>query len=241
MNSKLLAEFAPDPAPLQELIRQNVDDAMLREIAAADYGEDVELHYKGVQGFYAGEIPDPFHWHPREVLELVQWSQPEDRSWSPGGFGERGHWMRIFCCASLLRAGTISSNNVGESSPIILLVDSALKIRNELLPAVLYFLIWKLNLYPKHDYERQYCAIGCLLMIVTLNKCTERILDEILEVVTEPSHYQADGIADAISDCFLSQTWKNITRRLLIDNDNIQPDDLRILVSLFAKDLLGER
>lgn len=42
MSYDFLNRFKPTPDELQRLVFRRVDDSMLREIAAADYGQDVE-------------------------------------------------------------------------------------------------------------------------------------------------------------------------------------------------------
>ncbi len=95
----------PDADRLLRLVSPNIDDGMLREIAAADYGLDIDENLAPLQRLRdEGVIPAPLGWEPREVLELIRWSEPDDPEWGPGGHGERGHWMRLFACAALLRA-----------------------------------------------------------------------------------------------------------------------------------------
>ncbi|MFA6113384.1 MAG: hypothetical protein WC729_05315 [Sphingomonas sp.] len=85
----------------------HVDDAMLQEIADADYTAGAQLHYDALLGMRDKGLLPAFAWHPHEVLELIRWSEPDRPDHKPGGAGVRGHWMRAFCCAALLRsAGT---------------------------------------------------------------------------------------------------------------------------------------
>jgi hypothetical protein len=89
---------------LLRLVSPRIDDRMLREIAAADYGRDVDEHFAPLRRLRDdGVIPCPLAWEPREVLELIRWSEPDDPEWGPGGHGVRGHWMRLFACTALLR------------------------------------------------------------------------------------------------------------------------------------------
>src|SRR5436305_280319 len=100
----LLAVFPPSADRLLDVARQQVDDGMLREIAAADYGRDVDIHLAALRPIRdQGIVPAPLGWHPGEVLELIRWSDPEDPAHKPGATGRRGHQMRAFACAALLR------------------------------------------------------------------------------------------------------------------------------------------
>src|SRR5262245_2436176 len=103
---------------------------MLREIASADYGMDADAHLDALLRIRdRGEAPAPMNWEPKEVLELIRWSEPEDPNWRPGGTGIRGHVMRAFVCAALLRAAPEPANHGyfdGENQTIAQLLASAL-------------------------------------------------------------------------------------------------------------------
>ncbi len=113
----LFAKARPSGEALLEWLRPRIDDAMLREIAAADYGCDRELHLEPLLRIRDGRPPAYVSaWHPREVLELVRWSQPDDPHWQPGGTGMRGHLMRAFACAVLLRSAVEPENATHDSA-----------------------------------------------------------------------------------------------------------------------------
>jgi hypothetical protein len=153
---------------------QNVDDSMLREIAAADYGMDVEEHLEQLRAIKNGKVPTPMEWEPKEVLELIRWSEPEDATWSPGSTGRRGHWMRLFSCAALLRAAAEPENDgyfTGEDSTIIQLVDSAVKLGEKTSLVALKFLCWRMQYRTLDEWDRPYFAIAILLLSVFLDKC----------------------------------------------------------------------
>jgi hypothetical protein len=102
MPPPFLAAFKPDQTGLFKIIARHVDDAMLREIAAADYGQDIEQHLAPLRTLRDGGMPpEPRSWYPDEVLELIRWSQPDDPTWQPSGRGSRGHWMLAFSCSEV--------------------------------------------------------------------------------------------------------------------------------------------
>jgi hypothetical protein len=69
---------------------------MLEEISRADYGMDAQAHLAALLPIRDEvRVSAPMPWEPREVLELVRWSQPGDPAWEPGSLGERGHIMRL--------------------------------------------------------------------------------------------------------------------------------------------------
>jgi hypothetical protein len=100
-----LAKAEPSGESLLEWLRPRIDDAMLRDIATADCGCDLELHLEQLVRLRDGRtVSYASEWHPQEALELIRWSQPDDPHWRPGGTGIRGHLMRAFACAVLLRS-----------------------------------------------------------------------------------------------------------------------------------------
>src|SRR6266852_3913871 len=102
-QEQLLAPLHPDESALTPLFLANFDEAMLREIAAADYGWKADECYALLQPILKAGLVAADDFNLREVLELIRWSEPEDPAWSPGGQGLRGHWMRLFACTAMVR------------------------------------------------------------------------------------------------------------------------------------------
>src|SRR5262245_7058441 len=103
MTAQLLAPLCPNENALTPLFQAEIDEGMLREIAAADYGWKADECYPLLIRILEAGMPASYDPNLNEVLELIRWSEPEDPAWSPGGYGHRGHWMRLFACAALLR------------------------------------------------------------------------------------------------------------------------------------------
>jgi hypothetical protein len=118
----------PMPEPLLAALRPLIDDSMLHQIAAADYGDRVDAHFAALTEIRAqGLVPQKLDWVPGEVLELIRWSMPEDPAWAPGGQGRRGHLMRAFACAVLLTGARLAVNrehSLGYADTLIQLVGS---------------------------------------------------------------------------------------------------------------------
>jgi hypothetical protein len=76
-----------------------LDPADLEAIARADYETDRPRHLAALQRIVAGDRRPlrPLRWHPREVLELVRWSEP-------GAAATGEHLRRLFACTVLLSA-----------------------------------------------------------------------------------------------------------------------------------------
>jgi hypothetical protein len=105
MIQSFLASLEPDGEQLLTEISKHITDDMLEEIALADYGEGQEQHLARLRRLRdTGTFVEPMHWYPCEVLELMRNSEPENPSWKPGSMGIRGHWIRGFASAALLRA-----------------------------------------------------------------------------------------------------------------------------------------
>lgn len=95
--------FEPDAAALLARLARHVDASMLRDIAGADYRQQGSDHYAVLCRMRdKGLVPAPAS-VPREVLDMVSWVEPDRDQGDPDIQGDRGHWMRAFCCAWLLR------------------------------------------------------------------------------------------------------------------------------------------
>jgi hypothetical protein len=116
------------PHPALRMVSDLLTPDMIDEIAAADYGNDIERHRAAiVEIAKTGTTPEPLLWHPTEVLELIRWSEPENPNWKPGRTGEQGHVMRAFCCTALLQSGHSIQNrraSLGYADTAIHLVES---------------------------------------------------------------------------------------------------------------------
>jgi hypothetical protein len=138
--------FTPQPDELLRRISRHIDDAMLKEIAAADYGQDIEEHLVQLRRIRDEcSFPIPMPWHPGEVLELIRWSEPDAPNWKPSGYGERGHWMRAFACAALLRAAGDLENDAlrgGWNSTVSQLISSLRVLHSELYQPASALLAW---------------------------------------------------------------------------------------------------
>src|SRR5678816_2828387 len=104
MSQQCLKAFEPNSDELLDLLLPQIDDLMLREIASADYGQEIERHLVPLKLFRDERVLPVLDWHPVEVLELIRWSEPEDKNWKPGAEGRYGHFLRAFACAALLRS-----------------------------------------------------------------------------------------------------------------------------------------
>jgi hypothetical protein len=148
---------------LRELISR-LDDSMIVEIAAADYGDDAAINEAALREIIeAADVRSPLEWNPGEVLELVRWSRPEDDHWAPGGHGHRGHVMRAFCCAVLLHDPSYGGGGTNQS--VARLIESAVALGDQILPHVLPFLNWFLHKHDEERDERIFIVLGMLMLL----------------------------------------------------------------------------
>jgi hypothetical protein len=197
-----------DPAAdaLLALLRAQIDDGMLEEIAAADYGHRIEENLAALRQIRdTGEIPVPLPWEPREVLELIRWSEPEDPEWKPGSTGERGHRMRAFACATLLRAAaelTEAAAMDGENQTLAQLLASVFVLGEEAQQAALRFLAWRVPLVAP-GYELPFFRLAQLILAVHLRAGSAT------EMVSLAEQIERDEAAEraAVEPCFGDPRW----------------------------------
>jgi len=179
----LLAPFSPDSDELFERLLPRIDDAMLLEVARADYNEDVDAHLKSLKRFRDTREVPVLDWTPKEVLELIRWSQPDDPNWGPGGHGTNGHLMRAFACATLFKAYEREENRCriegSFNETAIQLVDSLRVLGGDLVPAGMRFLAWcVVHLSPLHKdkFERTFLELALLALALNVPAISDRAI-----------------------------------------------------------------
>jgi hypothetical protein len=236
---------------LLDLVRQRLDDAMLREIAEADYGADVDAHLEALRRICdQGEIPAPMNWQPREVLELTRWSEPDQPDAKGNCTGTRGHTIRAFACAVLLRAAAEPANDNffdGENQTLAQLVASALVLGEDVQEATLRFLVWRVaKLQPGE--ERPFFAFAILLLATLLDgqRMTESRLARLAEWVASEEAREREHLAAFLPPngeqwllglTFFSQqhdVWRRLARRLVAEASKLQSSEVRDQLTVLA-------
>ena len=172
-----------DPTTLLGQIARRVDDSMITEIAEADYGDDVDEHRVALERIRRDHRPPPpGDWHPREVLELIRWSEPEDPEWKPGATGRRGHVMRAFACATLLAGASADTEGYfdNENETLIQLVRSVLTLGGELPRHTRNAIVWRLDGPNPPDDERPFFLLAILLLTLFLDDVDDAVAVETL-------------------------------------------------------------
>jgi hypothetical protein len=165
----------PSEAMLLEWLRQKVSKVMIEEVSVNDRGEDAAEHFKGIAAqLYQGEpqlglIP----WHPREVLELERWQEPDRAYVNEPPSGQRGHTKRLLACAILLRnVGHLASPQrhseeeffiETSAATLLRLTETAITIGGELPFSAVQFLLWLYRAQP-YPMLRAFTAFGVLLL-----------------------------------------------------------------------------
>jgi hypothetical protein len=176
MIQTFLDSLEPDGEQLLCEISKHITDDMLEEIALADYGEGQEQHLTALRNLRGtGKFVEPMYWYPCEVLELIRNSEPMDASWKPGSFGIRGHWMRAFASAALLRAlGPPWEYNADPARPSFTLIQLIYSLRPlpvDLTSAAVRMLAWLMLHSDLEGFDEQviYYGVGLLWLAMHRN------------------------------------------------------------------------
>ena len=241
-RAELLSPFNPSPTALLDVMSRRLDDSMLREIAEADYGAEADVAERELRRIretrqITGRIPGIL----LEVLELSRWSHPEDPKWAPGSTGVRGHIMRGFCCAALLRAAAEPENAEyipGENQTVAQLVASALVLGPEVQEAAASLLAWRLRSSGIDAEDRPFFAMGLLILAVFMgtDPFREDELNELADwVVREEADARATLGRDGKEGWLLGLTifnqahpvWRSLAQGLLAESSKIEIPEVR--------------
>lgn len=214
--------FPPDQRSAVDHLRGLIDEGMLREIAEADYAQDVEGHFSALRPIWeGGDLTELDHWFPMEVLELIRWSEPEASVWKPGSTGSRGHKMRAFSCAVLLA----TPNFEPDKETLIQMVDSVSLLGSEAQEATARFLVWRLDTLGREE-DRPFFALALAAIIQSLGASLSTAMEQELAdwVAGEESFERAylAGFHDSYRDApwmfglsfsdMRNQRWKALIR-----------------------------
>lgn len=170
ISEQLLAPLYPNEIALTPQLQANIDDAMLREIAEADYGWKADECYALLRPVLKEGLLPSYDFNLCEVLELISFSQPDDPNWKPGGQGQRGHWMRLFACTVLVRLGPRYPDRFGRLRLTLLpMVSSAIELGRSVAQGCGGLLAWRFLGFPVDDTEDPpFLALAILLSAVHL-------------------------------------------------------------------------
>ena len=256
MIQAFLASLQPDGEQLLADISRHVSDDMLAEIALADYEKDQEEHFAQLRRLRdRGALAEPMNWHPGEVLVLIRNSEPEDPSWKPGAIGVRGHWMRAFACAALLRAREEPWNYRGDpafsSFTLIQLIDSICVLPDDFTPQAVRALA-SIMLHPdlEEDDNEQvvYCGVGLLWLALHLKtRPSDKYLIELAEWIVrregeihKTRTWAFDRWLLGIGQDPPPSPWESLGKRLRELDLRSHSNQLQEWVRLIGKELAGD-
>lgn len=255
MIVELLNQLDPEPEGLLREISKHISDDMLEEIAAADYGQDIEKHLVGLRQIRdTGTFPPNMVWCPMEVLELIRWSEPEDPNWKPGRIGEFGHWMRAFSCAAILRAAqepyNYSYNDASVDSTVIQLIMSLRVLPVDFNAQATKHLSWLFQCSDPEGRNKHVRVYGAGLLwfalhvipivpdktLISLAKWVFRRADEL---DWRPTSGGCSGLREMVLNCQKKLSWE-ILGCVFCDLDlSARSSDLKVWVNVIGEQLAG--
>jgi hypothetical protein len=247
--AELIAAFPPSADLLLDLARRKVDDAMLTQIARADYGYMADAMLAELRPIRdKGIIPAPMQWQLLEVLSLTRWCDPERLNpppFEPGPTGRAGHQILLFACAVLLRATAESANqdiDSADDGTLAQCLVSAKILGEEMSEATARFLTWRI---PRMVDVAEPVLYDLALLILAIRlrsgRFTDRVLGNVAEwVLGEESQWQQsialDGPSSSRPSAFSLQRgfWQPLAAELKDGAAAIGTDEVRENVRLCA-------
>jgi hypothetical protein len=256
MTEQLLAPLHPDEGALTPLFQASFEDAMLREVAAADYGWKADECHALLKPMLEAGLVASDDFNLREVLELIRWSEPDDPEWSPGGQGPRGHWMRLFACTALVRFAASHRDLLeGECTTLAQLTSSAIELGQPVARAAASVLAWRFLAYPGGDPDAAFLAFAILLLAAHIERGEDRgqwLKDLAIWVEDEESRAR-----NALSTWFSSMphwdkwltgltlfdqreaVWRSLAHHILARPECPHPSDAREALQLLGELVAG--
>jgi hypothetical protein len=242
----LLAAFPPSVDLLLNRARRKTDDAMLTNIARADYGLEADEMMAELRPIRdAGVVPVPLPWMLSEVLILTHYSNPDTPNappFKPGPTGLRGHQTRLFACAVLLRAEAELPHEgaqIATDSVLAQCLISANVLGEEMNEAAACFLTWQISRQEKSPKLLLF-ALGLLILATRLRsgRLTEPNLGTIAEWVLaieslERSEFLPDhAVPRPLMFSVQAGFWQPLLADLKKGAKSIREDDIRTNLQL---------
>ncbi len=245
--ASLITAFPPSADLLLDRARRHTDDAILVEIARADYGDMADEMLAELRLIRdKGTVPAPMQSQLTEVLELIRWSDPEAPNsppFEPGPTGRRGHQTRLFACAVLLFADAEPANQYidnAHDSTLAQCLVSAKALGAEFSEAAARFLTWRI---PRMEFfaNQQLFALGLLILATRLRtgRIADSALGELAEwVIAEEALYRQKQFPSdplnpmPVAFSLQSRFWRSLAAELMEEAASIRADDVRTNLQL---------
>jgi hypothetical protein len=174
----LLAAFPPSADLLLDCARRKTDDAMLMDIARADYGYRADEMMAALRPIRDTGVV-PLILKTGEVLNLTHLSTleaPDGTPIEPGPTGLHGHQARLFACAVLLHFEAERPHELRHvtNSALARCLISANVLGEEMSAAAACYLTWRMSRQEGESnrifiYEQSLlCAFGLLVLATRL-------------------------------------------------------------------------
>jgi hypothetical protein len=240
LPAALTAAFPPSADLLLERARQQTDDAMLMEIARADYGfmaDELIVDLRRIRDEGIGSVL--MYWQLHEVLSLIRFCNrevPNAPPFEPGPTGRRGHQTRLFACAVLLRLAAAHDEAIDTSpdSTLAQCIASAKVLGDEMSNGVASFLTWWIT-RPEGCSELLCCALGLLVLATRLRsgRITEPVLGTLAEWVLDQKSLERRQLslnpADPMPVPFSVQAgfWLPLAAELMNETQAVRDEHVR--------------
>jgi hypothetical protein len=257
---KILKGFDPARDSLLAWLGEQINDDLLGIIAGADYGEDYNEHFQALQLIRDElSIPSPLRWVPREVLELIRWSNPENPKWKPGLTGHDGHLIRAFACATLVIAGgdpATSGYISSENETLIHLAASCQVLASTANQLYLQLLAWRVLTGTVNYEERPFFALAILLQTLVsrpaivvegsdLKELAEWVMVEEAALRKQLGYFYSGGLTErwlfdltVFSQC--ENIWQAVARRVLLHPSTPHPKEAEESLLLIGSAVTGD-
>ncbi len=235
-----------------------MNDALLLEVARANYGYHVDEHLRElVQIRDTGDVPVPIPWEPVEVLRLTSYARPDDTQYNQLlGIDRMGsHTMRAFACACLL---TEATNPLGRDHSdsveyyLIGLIESAMVLGPDVEYGLIRFLAWGIDHLDTYE-DRAPFAYALLVGAACRdrNEYPEELLGKLVDWVLWESarHHRLFNHADwpefaawALGQSlswYSSKLWCSLSHRMLDCASSVGLPDVKVKLEYLAAQVLA--
>jgi hypothetical protein len=157
----ILEKLNPASDALLAALIPLVDDAMLKEISLADYGQDAPEHLTQLYRVRDDHlVVTEDLWCPHEVLALTRWGEPE-KNWAESDPQyQRQHIMRAFACAVLLQ--TYDNHDT-----LAQLLVSLAVLGQPFQEAALRFIAWRVqNILPYSETDLPFNVFALMVLVL---------------------------------------------------------------------------
>ncbi|HEV7282437.1 MAG TPA: hypothetical protein VGN57_19700 [Pirellulaceae bacterium] len=207
------APFGSDRGALFDLVRAEVDDALLSEIAAADYGDRADEHFAAVAAMRTtGDVSRDLDWVPGEVMQLISYHRPDDPTYMPQAtHGAAGHRMRLFCVTALLRnGGEGGSFWTGSDGHALAAFESSLRLGPPYIDAAVAFFAWLGNQFEPGDDSRTMAAFALVALwpYSSIAGRTHQAMKRLAERLYGPP--APSGLDWFVDRCFDRPRWEDL-------------------------------